>query len=387
MNQLGEYRTRPLLALIAATFVSAASIAPLGVVPLLYGLYADHLGLSYSQIGSLGAVEQLGSALGTMIAAWLVQRISIRQSVFVGCVVATVAIVLVGLANRFGLMLGLRFVTGLGSTYVYACTLYSLGQTADSARWYGASAVLNGVFASATTLVVTRSETQFGYLATNGVVAVWFCAAAIAAFFLPTRRRPLTHDTARVTGHGARLGVALGGLIGMFLFQASTGAYWGYLERIGHQNHINGNDIGQALSVGWLGGLPAALVPAAIGSHYGRVWLIGISTAAMIAGFVGFALSTSALGFLWSAIALFSAQNCGSAYYMSIVADNDRSGRCTRLLGASIFVAYSAGPACAALILRSDSLMPLYVFSCGAAAMSFIVLLGAVGLSSFRGSN
>ena len=73
-----------LKATLGATCIYAASIALLGIYPLMAGLYRDRLGLGLPEVGWVLGVEQSGAMIASPT-GWLELKVSLAGSLAISC--------------------------------------------------------------------------------------------------------------------------------------------------------------------------------------------------------------------------------------------------------------------------------------------------------------
>ena len=114
--------------------------------------------------------------------------------------------------------------------------------------------------------------------------------------------------------------------------ELSVFAVWGFLERVGRADWLSDEQVGFAIGIGVLGGLPGGLAPAIIGARFGRISMITLSAIMLVASYVVLASGLHMMGYvLWITI-LNVGWVLGLTYYMSLTVAHDPDGRYTRLM-------------------------------------------------------
>src|SRR5689334_14721457 len=118
-------------AVSAAHFVSHYYIILLA--PLMPFVRAEY-GVSYTEIGLTFAAFNIVSAVGQTPAGFLVDRIGARALLIAGLLIASVALILVGLINSFWVMVAMFALAGVGNTVFHPADYALLSQQVPSDR-------------------------------------------------------------------------------------------------------------------------------------------------------------------------------------------------------------------------------------------------------------
>lgn len=372
------------LAIALGVLVAGLALVLMGVQPILVGFYTDHLHLDLSQNGWVLAGEQFGGAAGALLGYWIATRIRWSYSIIGSCALAALANIATAYIRGFDALLLARFISGLASTAAYTVAIYFLGQTAKPERVFGALMVLQTSFFSIDAMILPPLNDRFGYGIAVGSASFWFFAALIAAFWLPAgidaMNRPATLHQRQA---GARPLVGAAALLGAFLLQLSIFSVWGFLERIGRGDGLSEEQIGYAIGIGVLGGIPGGLLPAVIGERFGRLSMIVLSGVLLVASYVALSGMLHMTGYLlWIGI-MNVGWVLGLAYYMGLTVRHDPDGRMTRLIPFSQILSAGVGPACSALAIGDQRLAPIFVIGCTAATLG-VVLVVATSAATAR---
>ena len=356
--------------------VAGLSLVLMGVQPILVGFYSDHLHLDLSQNGWVLAAEQFGGAAGALLGYWIATRIRWSYSIIVSCMLAATVNIATAYIRGFDALLLARFISGLTSTAAYTVALYFLAQTANPERVFGTLMVLQTSFFSIDAMILPPLNERFGYGIAVGSASLWFLGALIAAFWLPagadTMNRPAAIHQRQA---GARPLVGAAALLGAFLLQLSIFAVWGFLERIGRGDGLSEEQIGYAIGIGVLGGIPGGLLPAVIGERFGRLSMIVLSGVMLVSSYVALSGMLHMTGYLlWIGI-MNIGWVLGLAYYMGLTVRHDPDGRMTRLMPFSQILSAGVGPACSALATGDQQLARIFVIACAAATLGVALVL------------
>ena len=358
--------------------VAGLTLVLMGVQPILVGFYSDHLHLDLSQNGWVLAAEQFGGAAGALLGYWISTRMRWSYSIIGSCVLAAAVNVVTAYLTGFDALLVARFVSGLTSTAAYTVAIYFLAQTAKPERVFGILMVLQTTFFSIDAMILPPLNERYGYGVAVGSASLWFVAALFAAFWLPagidSQNRPAAAHQRQA---GARPLVGAAALLGAFLLQLSIFAVWGFLERIGRGNGLSDEQIGYAIGIGVLGGIPGGLLPAVIGERFGRLSMVVLSGVLLVASYVALAGMLHMTAYLLWIGVMNVGWVLGLAYYMGLTVRHDPDGRMTRLMPFAQILSAGVGPACSALATGDQQLAPIFVIACAAATLGVVLVLAA----------
>jgi MFS family permease len=145
------------------------------------------------------------------------------------------------------------------------------------------------------------------------------------------------------------------GALGFAIFEAANTAQFTYVERLGVSLALTDQQVGSALLIASLAGIPGAFVIVLLGSRFGRVAPLTLGIALSICGlltlitgdsFASYLLGTSLMGFSW-AFCL--------PYIQGLLAELDPHGSAVAAGSASSTIGGSIGPGLAALAVGGGS--------------------------------
>lgn len=362
-------------------FVAATTLVLMGVQPILVGMYSDLLHLDLSESGWLLATEQFGGAAGALLGYAIATHVRWRSSIIIACALAALVNVATAFVRELDALLIARFTSGFASTLAYTVAIYFLSHTAKPDRVFGALMVLQTSCFSIDALLLPQMQARFGYELTIASAALWFIASLIAAVWLPDGTRSsdaptTTAAVAHVTRARPLLGAAA--LSGAFLLQLSIFAVWGFLDRIGRNNGLSDQQIGFAIGIGVLGGIPGGLLPAIVGERFGRIGMITFATALLVASNYALGHALHLNGFLlWIGI-LNVGWVLGLTYYMGLTVVNDPTGRFARMIAFSQILAAGVGPMCSALVTVGGRIAPIFFVASIAALAGWVAVAGVM---------
>jgi predicted MFS family arabinose efflux permease len=343
------------------------------VMPMLVGVMIDLFALSPAAAGRVASVELLGVALGSLAIAALFSKWPLQA-----LAAANVACIIIGNSLTIAFegegLYAARLVAGFGAGGGIALMSAIVATSRTPDRLFGLFFCLllltaTAVFHSAG--IVTQ---KFGaYCMYYIFIALSLLALLVSrAFTSPTRaavRASVSDSSVSAPAAHTANWVLIGtGLIAMFLFFASCGAVWVYMERIAVATGLDAAAARSVLGNATIAGAVGAALATLFGVRFGRVapLLLGGGTllammALIAAGPSTSAFTTIALGFVltW----MFTLP-----YLMGAMAFVDPFGRAASLAVGSQNAGQALGPAVVSIIVSGSN-------------YSLVGLLGLVGLA------
>jgi MFS family permease len=361
-------------------FVAAASVVLMGVQPILVSFFSDHLSLNLNQNGWVLAAEQYGAAAGALFGYVIAGRMAWNRAIVGGCALAAIANLASPYVDGVGELIATRFLSGFFTTGVYTVGVFFLSHAINPDRVFGFLMVLTTSFFSVDAMLLPVLIDQYGYAIAVGSGAIWFLAAMLAGAWLPAG--PGAGSDARdapPANRSARPIVGMTALLGGFLLQLSIFSVWGFLDSVGRNDGLTGEQIGYGIGIGVLGGIPAALVPAIVGDRYGRISMIAVSTVLLAASYFALERQLTFPAYVFWIAVMNIGWVLGLVYYMGLTVAHDPNGRFARLMTFTQFLAAGVGPTCSALVISNNKLSPIFLV----AAVSATAGLVAVALANW----
>lgn len=369
----------------ACIFIAAASIIAIGVQPIFIGLLTERLGLTLVQQSWTMSAEMCGSVLGTLLCLPMIRRLGSRSIGLGTSVLLFGSNLLTAWVGQVDHLLALRFVSGLGSGLLYSYAIYCLGRMSGPDRSFGFLLFLQTALFAFCAVVMPMIAESMGFGAAMGFLSVWYALVCVACMCLPAQQVDEVVP-ARTGGHLSGLTiVGVCSMVGMLLLQLSIYSLWGFVEGIASDAGIAPVDIGWAISIGLLGGLPGAALPSLLGSRLGRVPMILTGSlivlvsiymlASRIHDTVDLALTVFLMNMGW---------NLALSYYMSSVVTHDPHGRLTRLVGVVQVGAAAAAPTLLALFMQGEGRGSIFMMSSATILLGVALMLVMLVMSRKR---
>ncbi len=359
----------------ACILIAAGSILAVGIQPIFIGLLVERLGLTLAQQSSVMSAEMCGSIFGTLACVPIMRRFSVRTTALLAASALLVSNLFTAQVSDVSMLMAARVVAGIGSGILYAYSIFGLGGLRDPDRSYGVLLFMQtALFAfSAATVPLIAGRLGFGW-AIN-YLSIWFALICFACMFLPRTTAPKPKNTTDANAKSLSV-VGVFSLIGMVLLQVSIYSLWGFVEGIGTDAGIGAVEIGWALSVGLLGGLPGAALPSLLGKKLGRVPMILTGSTIVLAAIVMFATAIRSAVDLGIAVFLMNVGwKLALSYYMSSVVAHDPTGRLTRMVGSLQVISAAAAPTILMVLIGNQGRQEIFTLSAGS------VLLGGLSMA------
>ena len=358
----------------ACILIAGTSILAIGVQPIFIGLLVERLSLTLAQQSAVMSAEMCGSILGTLVCIPLMRRCSIRRCALIAGLALLAANLLTAHAEQLQGLLATRFVSGVGSGVLYAYAVYGLGGLRDPDRSYGVLLFLQTALFALVAATMPVIAGRLGFSWAIDYIAAWFVLVCLACLYLPRESIGRTVAAADTSSERMTL-VGVFSLVGMVLLQLSIYSLWGFVEGIGSDAGVAPVDIGWALSVGLLGGLPGAALASLLGNRLGRVPMIFAGSFLVLLAIFMLATQIHSATHLGVAVFLMNVGwNLALSYYMSSVVTHDPSGRLTRMVGSVQVISAAAAPTLLMVLMGNDGRQMIFLLSGSA------VLLGCMAM-------
>jgi predicted MFS family arabinose efflux permease len=348
------------------------------ISPVLVGSAMDSIGLSSDQAGLLIASYFAGYTLVTMSAVVWLYRVNMRTTAWISSLVFVVG--LLGAANQTSLTGSLitMFIAGTGAGMLYGMSITIVGQSDDPDRYFGfalASQLLLGsvlLFAGPAWI-----GPNWGY--TGILIAT---AAFVALTSVAISWTPIAIAEGPVSPSGERLRVptslVLASIVAVLIWFVGYSGIYAFVERIGVDSGLNGQQIGLVLSLTIITGMTGALGAASLGDRYGKI-------KPHIAGGLGAVITivllhsqTNLMSYAVAIIFLTLSLNFWLAYMLGAVAAIDTSGRFAVLTTAALGVGATLGPAIAGGLITDSNFLPMFMFTGTAIAAGLLVIVSVL---------
>lgn len=351
------------------------------LIPLLLGAMVSDRGFTEQQAGLVASADLAGYAVMTFVTAMFLIHRDWRRLALAGVAVMMMANIGSIFVTSGGAFAAVRFLSGMGAGILAAIATVSLGQSDTPDRGYGLLFAASLLFGSAG---LWGLPFLMEYTGLDGAYVFLALLAVVTGFVSRGLGRDTSMGRAEAAAHGTRrhaplLAVLL--LVSITLFWAQQNALYAYMERLGDAAGLSAQFIGFALGFANLSGFVGASLVAWIGSRFGRLVPLAVSTLLQIGCLWLLARISGNKDYLFSVALISLSWNVVNPIQIGILADVDASGRLLALSSTVIGVGLAAGPALgAAVLVGTDYSRVLWL--CAALA----VVTVALALPALRGS-
>lgn len=353
------------------------------VIPFFLTLLKDSRGFTESQVSLISSADMLGMFIASSLAAFWIKEANWRWVSVASLVLLIVATTASLYAQGFALFGLSRIVAGFGAGSLMGIGLTAMGDRLKADAWFGWFVAAQAVLGSLSAWIIPRFIQPHGLTALLMMMIGVYIVLIPFALSIPKRKRIMAVAEAEAEAmptQGASLGLAVLSLVGAFAFYMGVFAIWSHIGLIGRAEGIDPTRIGNAVSLGYLIGIPASFGAVLLAGRLNRAAFFGLIGAIHLAAlailfiypaYSGFLVATLLLGWLW----YFAAPP-----QMGVTVSVDPSGRFIVLFVAAMKSSYVAAGAVLSILLAGGSNMGrVIIFSalCGAASLGIYLVLAA----------
>lgn len=341
-------------------FLSLLGCVPLAgllVLPVMVGGFVDDLQFSERDAGLLASASFLGAALAALLLAFRIGHLNLRYLALAGLLTMALADGLCIFADRLSVevLVMLRFISGVGSAGVYAAVMGGFAGFRHPVRAYGLFMACQFALSATGLFFLPALMPRLGATGLFAAFMVYDLCAIFLIRFLTAEKdrvRSSNSNSRQLEWHVILAPAALLCLAAYGAFETVMMGQYTYIERVGVTMSLSGEQLGRALGLASLAGVPAALLATFLGSRFGQ--FIPIASVAIVqalcaqwliraTGFESYLVIACVFGAGWAFVL---------PYFQGIAARLDRSGSVVVAGGFATGAAGFAGPAIAALLVR-----------------------------------
>jgi len=356
--------------------IGTISLLPLLVLPAMIGTLVDETLLGEAQAGWSASLNFFGGAAAALVMALRMHRLDLRRVAMLAFAVAALGDIASAFsADRALLFLPMRLLAGVGAGAAYTVVVAAFARLPDVDRGYGLFVTLQFIVSGIGLYLLPVYSPALGVEGMFLSIAALEIAALALTRHLPGRAVDSPAFGALKTELHVLLSWAtLLGALGFAIYEAANTAQFTYLERLGVSLALSDQQIGSALLIASLAGIPGAFAIVLLGSRFGRMAPLSIGVGLSLCGLLAL-MSGASLGsyLLGASLIGFSWAFC-LPYIQGLLAGLDPHGSAVAAGAASSTIGGSIGPGVAALALGSGSYARVL-------ALSMCLLLAA--LASF----
>ena len=357
---------------LVALCVSVTGTMLFKVLPLVVGAAARTFDLEPAALGALASSDLAGIAVASVLAPLWVRRVDWRHAALAALMLVVCGNLASTIADKFELLLLVRFITGLGEGTATGLALVILSDTRDPDRSFGLAVGAPVVVGLVGFQVLPPVVDRWGF---DGLMIVFAGLAALIASVtqrLPARGRP--HPTLDDVEH-ADVFAVFSALLATAVYHAALGAVWAFIERIGAGAGIDGTSIGRVLGIAVVFGFAGAMAATGLGTRAGRIAPIVIAVIVQLIAVYLLADDVSDRAYFTAACLFQFCWLFAVPYQLGVIASADRSGRFFVLTIAFQAGGVTLGPLLAGLLVSPTGFAPLRVLAAACMLGSLVILL------------
>ena len=297
--------------LSALSFIAVVTIYPVLTLPAMIGLLMDHAEMTSFSAGWVVAIGTFSTATAGFLMSMRIDRQNIKRL----CRVALVIAILMDLisaftANMIIVVFLVRILWGLAMGVAHASSISSIAHYENFKHGYGLYVGLQFIVSGlGLYLVPVYSD----LIEVKGFFIAFVIMDLIALYltkFLQNKSEIIDKNSDTNSVIFVKLSLpALLAILGFTLFEAANTSQFSYIERFGVASNLSEYQIGFALLVGSLLGIPGGLSIFLVGERFGLVKplafgiLISVSALVLLLNFNSYPVyfkTSCMMGFRWT---------------------------------------------------------------------------------------
>ena len=371
----GDVRWDAPLAIAACMCACIAAYGVYLALPLILGALSDGYGFSSREIGWVGAAENAGLLLGSVLVSMLAKTGRFRLMMLGGIAVAILGNAITSSVHTFGPIAAARLATGIGSGTCYSAGIACLSLARRSARHFSVFVVVLVLMNSLELWLVPSILSNIGLRGLYLGFGAAFLIPLSLMYLVPATAVSLASKSGDAHTHAAAItdtarSLTWWCLMGVVLFNVAASAFWAYSERIGAFIGLSPQAVANTLTLCNLFSLTGSLLAYWLSLRWGQHRPQLAALAVMLAVFAAWSVHLSATAYIIGVLIFFEVWSMTQVYQLGTLNTIDRSGRFVALVPAAQGLGQSVGPFIAGLLLGwqwgySQVLMAMIFFIAG----------------------
>jgi predicted MFS family arabinose efflux permease len=358
--QIANFRQFSVLSVIGTV-----SFLPLLVLPAMVGVLVDEAGVSESFAGWAASTNFFGFSLVALLMAFRMHRVDVRRMAIAGLAIALAADAISAvLAAPTAAFLLIRFITGSASGAAQVAALSAIARLDEAERGFGLLITLQFVVAALGCYILPIYSAELGATGMFLLFAACDLLALVLARHLPGRAIDESTGAERGSERSILFAAAtLLALLGYGIFETANSAQYTYLGRLGVSLAFSNHEIGTALMVASLAGIPGAFTIIVIGKRFGTIGPLALGIGIAILGLVILITSGNFAWYLMAGICLgFSWAFC-LPFIQALMASLDPNGSALAASASAASIGVAVGPGLAASVVEVGHYQPVFVIA------------------------
>ena len=372
--------------LSALSFIAVVTIYPVLTLPAMIGLLMDHAEMTSFSAGWVVAIGTFSTATAGFLMSMRIDKQNIKGLCRVTLVIAILMdLISAFTANMIIVIFLVRILWGLAMGVAHASSISSIAHYENFKHGYGLYVGLQFIVSGLGLYLVPVYSDLIGV---EGFFIAFVIMDLIALYltkFLQNKSEIIDKNSDTNSGIFVMLSMpALLAILGFTLFEAANTSQFSYIERFGVASNLSEYQIGFALLVGSLLGIPGGLSIFLVGERFGLVKplafgiLISVSALVLLLNFNSYPvyfITSCMLGFSWAFCMPF---------IESLLARIDRKGRVVAAGSSVSFFGSALGPGFAAFVVFNDQYRNSFLLSI---CLFLVTLIAFLSLKLKTGKN
>ena len=342
----------PWTLVVAVSIGNMIGLTPSTITAFLVGGLMDALGFTEIQAGVLGTTEMMTVAATSLFVAPFMVRLSVVRVALCGVLLAGTAQFASAFLESFWLLVGTRFLCGMGSGLVLAAATATAAAAANPDRLYGYA--IAG-FMGTMSLLTPAMDAVLGARGIAGGYAMLGASFLVLGPFLVWLGRAKRTEVVTATRD---LPLPRGELVllmsVMVMFGLGPGPLWAFMERIGVSIGLK-DSVGVLYTMGILCGLGSSLFAGWLGVRWGRTRPLVVAFLGQGVSCLGFCFVSSQLGYAVMMVLFWVSYMFLNVFLFATVAAFDPAGRVGPAGVGSFMLVLGLGPALGGVLVTTGS--------------------------------
>lgn len=350
---------------IVFSVIGSVTLMSLLVLPAMVGLLVDQANMSESMAGLSASMNFIGAAVIGLLMSLRIHHLNLRQVATVALVLGTIADLASALtAGPTITFLVIRTIAGVMLGVAYVAAISSFSRFDDYERGFGVFVALQFVISGLGLYILPVYSGELGAQGMFSIFAALDLLALALARHLPDEIRAGQEPGKSISElHVLFSLAAILGIAGFALFEAANSAQFTYIERFGVSLNISEHQIGVALLIASLMGIPGAFTIVIIGDRFGTIGPLAVGLAMAVTGlaillgtetYTWFLIGGCFMGFSWAYCLPF---------IQSLLAALDRDGSAIAAGSSFGTLGGAIGPGVAALVVGGGKYANVFTLS------------------------
>ena len=362
---------------IALSLIAVISIYPVLALPVMIGILMDHAEMSSFSAGWLVSIGTLATASAGFLMSIKMDGINFQKFSRIALLIAICMDLLSAFSASATIIFFLiRVIWGIAMGITHAISISSIAHYDNYKHGYGIYVGLQFIVSGIALYIVPVYSDLIGVMGFFIGFAVLDFMAFLATKSLTTEHKHPASNNKTKSGLSAIVTVpALLAIIGFTLFEAANTSQFSYIERFGVISDITEHQIGSALLVGSLLGIPGALSIFLIGDKFGLIKPLAFGLLLPVLALIMLLSSNNySVYFITSCLLGFSWSFC-MPFIDSLLARIDRKGRVVAAGSSISFFGSALGPGIAAIVVSGEQYSNSFVLSIGLFLITLLVFI------------